>query len=348
MPHTLRLLAASLVILLSGLCRMVNAQETAWSHFEGRWAFELPDGNPAWLKLSESADGRVGSLLWSVGSARPVNNLKLVNGHLSFERRIRWQPYGKPTNAQVIRGPLTAGLQQGALMLTFRQSPEGQPQRLETVRLKGKKLPPLPPAPDLNTIRFGPPIELFDGQSLDGWQLTNPDKKNGWRAADGELINETPKTNFSAYGEYGNLATRRLFRDFRLSIEYNVPAGGNSGVYLRGMYEAQVVDRDSKMQGIAGPGAIFGRIAPARNAGRPGGEWNQYVLTLVNRHVTVELNGSVVISNQPLEGCTGGGLSADDTAPGPIFLQGDHTSVRYRRIRLEPVLRSATEPPTDP
>ncbi|MGK0186729.1 MAG: hypothetical protein ACI9R3_002512, partial [Verrucomicrobiales bacterium] len=178
----------------------------------------------------------------------------------------------------------------------------------------------------------------FNGTDLSGWKLSNPKKKNGWSVKDGVLVNETPKTDFGAYGDYGNLVTEATFSDFRLTIDYNVQAGGNSGVYLRGMYEAQVVDRDSKMQGIQGPGAVFGRIAPSENAGKPGGEWNRYVLTLVDRHLTVELNGKTVIDNQPIEGCTGGGLSADDTAPGPIFLQGDHTQVRYRNIRLERVL----------
>ena len=151
------------------------------------------------------------------------------------------------------------------------------------------------------------------------------------------MINETPKTDFGAYGAYGNLITEREFEDFRLTIEYNVQPGANSGIYLRGMYEAQVVDRDSKMQGINGPGAIFGRKSPTKNAGNPGGEWNKLVVTLVHRHVSIELNGDLVIDNQALVGCTGGGLSADVTQPGPLFLQGDHTSVRYRNIRLEPV-----------
>ena len=98
------------------------------------------------------------------------------------------------------------------------------------------------------------------------------------------------------------------------------------------MYEAQVVDRDSRMKGIQGPGAIFGRIAPAKNAGRPGGDWQRDELTLVDRHVTVVLNGETVIDNQPLPGCTSGALSADETRPGPIYLQGDHTRVSYRPI----------------
>lgn len=120
-------------------------------------------------------------------------------------------------------------------------------------------------------------------------------------------------------------------------IDWNAPKGGNSGIYLCGAYEVQVVDRDSPMQGVQGPGAIFGRIKPTMNNANPGGEWNTYRCLLVDRHITVELNGEVVIDNQPLEGCTGEGINADDTKPGPIFLQGDHTSIMYRNIILREV-----------
>jgi hypothetical protein len=153
------------------------------------------------------------------------------------------------------------------------------------------------------------------------------------------LVNETPKTDFSAYGDYANLMTERVFTDFQLHIEFKIESQRNSGIYLRGMYEAQVVDRDSRMQGISGIGAIFGRIAPSKNAGNPPGEWNAYDITLVDRHVTVVLNGETVIDNHPVEGPTGGALLSDVTQPGPIYLQGDHTSVRYRNIVLRPVVK---------
>ena len=86
-------------------------------------------------------------------------------------------------------------------------------------------------------------------------------------------------------------------------------------------------------------GAIFGSIAPSENAGRPGGEWQSYDLTLVDRHVTVVLNGVKVIDNQPLTEPTGGAVFTDPTRPGPIHLQGDHTNVRYRDIYLAPVIK---------
>ncbi len=127
-------------------------------------------------------------------------------------------------------------------------------------------------------------------------------------------------------------------RTFWLHIEFLVEKDRNSGIYLRGMYEAQVVDRYSRMQGIQGPGAIFGRIAPSTNAGRSGGQWQSYDLTLVDRHVTVVLNGTTVVDNQPIIGPTAGAIYTDPSAPGPIYLQGDHTAVKYRNIYLAPVV----------
>ena len=173
----------------------------------------------------------------------------------------------------------------------------------------------------------------------DGWTLTNPNQVNGWMAENGELTNKTEKLDFSPFSKFGNLRTVEQFEDFNLKIEFNVPAGGNSGIYLRGIYEVQVLDKDSRMQGIQGVGAVFARIKPTKNAGTDGGVWNEYDITLVDRHITVILNGTKVIDNQPVVGCTNGALHSDETVPGPIYLQGDHTAVRYRNIVLRPVIK---------
>ena len=319
--------------------------------FFSAWSFQLPDGNPAWLKVSRAQGVTEGSspvqasLLWSVGSARPVSGLQIANGTLTFQRKLSWKPGGGKITKKIV-GPFVGKLDSNdQLLLTVEQitlsdpSQEPSADSREVLQLRGDRIPPPPAAPDLSKIQFGDPIMLFNGRNLDGWKLSRPSKRNGWSVVDAVMVNQTPKRDFSAYGEFGNLVTEQHFTDFELSLEYNVEAGGNSGVYLRGMYEAQVVDRDSPMQGISGPGAIFGRIKPAMNAGNPGGEWNRYVLTLVDRHISVVLNGEKVIDNVLLEGCTGGGLSSNDTRPGPIFLQGDHTAVRYRNIALRPRIK---------
>ena len=306
--------------------------------FWGDWALEMPDGAAGWLTLS-AGDGKPEGELWTVGSPKTLAEVTLDGDTLRFVRKLRvGEPEfdGGPPTGPRVNCPHVATAKGDVIRITMRlPRNNGKP---ETVTFVGKRIPPLPAKPDLREVKFGEPIELFNGQDLTGWRLTNPKQLNGWKAIDGELVNATPKLDFQPYSRYGNLRTDREFTDFNLKLEFNVPKGGNSGVYLRGLYEAQVVDRDSRMQGIQGVGAIFGRIAPGAKAGKPGGEWQSYDVTLVNRHVTVILNGKKVIDNQPLVGCTNGALFADVTKPGPLYLQGDHTAVKYRNIVLRPVV----------
>ena len=86
-------------------------------------------------------------------------------------------------------------------------------------------------------------------------------------------------------------------------------------------------------------GAIYSRITPVVNAEKPADQWQSFNITLVDRHVTVELNDKVIIGNQPLLGCTGGAMWSDEFRPGPIYLQGDHTAVSYRNIVLTPIVK---------
>ncbi len=113
----------------------------------------------------------------------------------------------------------------------------------------------------------------------------------------------------------------------------------NSGIYLRGIYEVQVADTYGKRLDSHNMGGIYSRITPTVNAEKPAGEWQTYDITLVDRHVTVVLNGKTIIDNQPLLGCTGGALWSDEFRPGPIYLQGDHTGVCYRNMVLKPVAK---------
>ena len=117
------------------------------------------------------------------------------------------------------------------------------------------------------------------------------------------------------------------FGDFNLKLEYNVEKEGNSGIYLRGCYEIQVEDSFQKPLDSHNMGAVYSRIPPFVSAEKPAGEWQRIDITLVDRHVTVVLNGTKIIDNAPLLGCTGGSISAFDTGKGPLILQGDHTGV---------------------
>jgi len=311
----------------------------AGSSFWGNWALVMPDGSAGWLTLSES-DGKPQGELWTVGSPKLLSEVSLVGDTLQFQRKCRVgeSEYegGPPTGNRI--DCLHSATVNGDVIRLVMDRPLPK-LKIEKLTFTGKRIPPIPPRPDFTKVKFGEPIELFNGRDLDGWMLTNPKQINGWKAIDGVLVNTTPKLDFQPYSRYGNLRTKRKFMDFNLKIEFMVPPGGNSGIYLRGVYEAQVLDRDSKMQGIQGVGAIFGRVKPSENAGKLGNEWQSYDITLVDRHVTVILNGKKVIDNQPIPGCTNGALQADETIPGPLYLQGDHTAVSYRNIVLRPATR---------
>jgi hypothetical protein len=304
--------------------------------FIGQWSLTLPTQEAGWMDVQQGDEGLEVQILWGVGSARPMKLVTIENDQLRFELKARGT--GKDGKRQA-REMISAKVAGDRMLLHWERGDVAD----EVTRLEftGRRQPPMPKAPDLGNVRFGEPITLLNGVDLSGWKVSRDDKKNGWSVRDGVLCNDTPKTDFSAYGEYANLRTVQEFDDFELHIEYRLPAeqGGNSGIYLRGLYEVQVTHRDSRMQGINGPGAVFGRVTPTKNAGKAAGEWESYDLTLVDRHVSVVLNGQRVIDNQPVEGCTGGALISDVTRPGPIYLQGDHTSVQYRNIVLRPVLR---------
>jgi len=67
-------------------------------------------------------------------------------------------------------------------------------------------------------------------------------------------------------------------------------------------------------------------------------EWNTFDITMIGRSVTIVVNGKTVITEQAIPGITGGALDSDEGAPGPIFLQGDHTPVEYRNIVITPAV----------
>ena len=311
----------------------IHAEKSIPEDLIGDWTLYLSTKEPAWLKVEEINGDPVVHMRVHVQSAGPHKITGFEKGRLTFDMKIKREGVGGPV---VKTNTVSVGMKNGRLNGLI--AGDWEEKEYRRISFTGKKFPPMPPKPDLSKVRFGHPRALFNGMDLSGWELDNPAKKNGWSAEEGMLVNESPKTDFSSTGSLGNLQTVENFEDFWLHIEFLIEANRNSGVYLRGMYEAQVVDRDSRMQGLQGVGAIFSRIAPSVNAGKEPGEWQTYDLTLVDRHVTVVLNGVKVIDNQPVEGPTGGAINTDPTKAGPIHLQGDHTSVKYRNIYLAPVI----------
>lgn len=210
---------------------------------------------------------------------------------------------------------------------------------IDTTAITGTKLPPVPPAPDLANVKYGEPITLFNGKDLTGWKLINEKQTNGFKVVDGLLVNDPVQTEGAPHISYGNLRTEKEFEDFNLKVEVNIPAGSNSGVYLRGMYEIQVMDSYKRDLDPHNMGAVYSRIKPVTAAEKPAGEWQSMEMILCDRHITVILNGTKIIDNQPVYGPTGGAIISDVFAPGPIYLQGDHGKVAYRNIVLTPIVK---------
>ena len=209
------------------------------------------------------------------------------------------------------------------------------------IRAKGvaKRIPPLPPAPDLGKLTFGEPIDLL-ADGLDGWESMG-DRKSHWTFKDGVLEN--------CGGGGANIRTKRGdFTDFRLSYDVRADKGCNSGIYLRGLYEIQTIDSYGKEPDSHNMGAVYGRVTPSVTADRPAGEWQHVDVTLCDRHATVVLNGVKIIDNAPLRGITGGALSPDQFAPGPIMIQGSHNGGAYRKMVLTPIVSAEAAAPEPP
>lgn len=190
-------------------------------------------------------------------------------------------------------------------------------------------------------------VVLFNGRDLSGW--TGPGgRKPEWKVVDGYM---------EVVPGAGNIRTRSEFGDFQLHIEFMVPYmpenegqhRGNSGVYLQGSYEVQVLDSYGLASQTDDCGGIYDVSGPMVNACRPPGEWQTYdilfyaprfdddgKLTVAGR-ITVLQNGVWIQNNTRITDSTSGGIDRPLNGPGPLMLQDHACPVRYRNIWLRPL-----------
>ena len=171
---------------------------------------------------------------------------------------------------------------------------------------------------------------LFNGKDLTGWKLRNPNGHASWSVKNGILLNDPGK-------EHGtDLVTVEKFKDFTIRCEYVIPKGANSGLYLRGRHEIQIVDDHEKGQPAkGGNGAIYNQTSVSQFASKKAGEWQTVEATIKGNRISVILNGVKVHDQVESSRPTGGELDGDVNAPGPIMLQGDHGAVSFRNIRIK-------------
>jgi hypothetical protein len=216
---------------------------------------------------------------------------------------------------------------------------------------------PRPPVVTPGAFVSEPPpsdaIVLMDGRSLDKWRSADTTGPARWKIAGG-YVEVAPGT--------GGIATRDSFGDMQLHVEWRAPLPvkgegqerGNSGVFLMGTYEVQVLDsyhNDTYADGQAG--SIFGQFPPLVNPARPPGQWNSYDIVFhrprfdatgkvtAPARATVFFNGVLVQDDQVILGpTTYARRTAYSAHPDrlPIELQDHEFPVRYRNIwarRLE-------------
>jgi hypothetical protein len=312
-----------------------KAQDTK-KDFYGMWTIDIDGGSVGWLNVNEDKGFLDAELLWQGGSVLPVADVYFVDDKTLVVTRTREM---KKSEDRTLLSTQTYTFERKGDKLTGTSiEPNRDGMGVSTLKFKGWKLPPVPAAPDLSKVKYGTPIQLFNGKDLTGWKLINSKQANGFKVIDGNLVND-PVNPEGQRVNFGNLRTENEFEDFKLTLEVNVPEHSNSGVYLRGMYEIQVVDSYGSKLDSHNMGGLYSRVKPTVSAEKRGGEWQMLEMILCDRHVTVILNGTKIIDNQPAYGPTGGAMQADVFKAGPIYLQGDHGKVSYRNIVLTPIIK---------
>lgn len=209
-------------------------------------------------------------------------------------------------------------------------------------------------------------VQPFNGSDLKGWKFKGDEKKSRWVVGRARMDDKNPSKlavmplNPAADGgpavrelinaEHGvDLYTEAKFGDCTVELEFMVPKGSNSGIYLMGVYEVQILDSYGKEKvGPGDLGGLYTTAAPKVNAAKKPGEWQKFVIEFQAprfaegkksanaKFLKVTLNGQVIHENVEMKGATPGGLSGTESATGPLLFQGDHGPVAFRNIKITP------------
>lgn len=298
-------------VMASGAVSMV--QSVPGEGLIGRWDITVEENGkpaPSWLEVKLSGTRTlVGSFVGTSGSARPVSEVHFTDGKFRFTIPPQWE---SGDGDFIIEGEISDGGIKGTIVTS-----EGKKHSFKGVKAPYLKRTAAP--------EWASPIELFNGKDLSGW---TPQGKNQWKVVNGVLTSEKSGAN---------LISDQKFTDFKLHVEFRYQKGSNSGIYLRGRHEVQIEDspKDAHPSSVLFSG-VYGFLAPSEINALGPNEWQTFDITLVGRMVTIVVNGKTVISNQEIPGITGGALDSNEGEPGPIYIQGDHGPIEYRKIVITP------------
>ncbi len=288
------------------------------------------------LEVADANGALSGMFLNRSGSPAPLAYVRVENGELVFQslNATTSQPTGPVYRAKLQNGQLI-----GQHMITVGggrgrandpAAPPPPPPTERAVSWVGTR-PAVFPASDANGRHtYGAPVALFDGKSLDAFGVQIANRPLGWTIADGIATNQAGANN---------LVSKEKFTNFKVEAEYKLTEKSNSGIYLRGRYELQLLDdfTDTTTKDVLRHMAIYGRKPTDVKASKPSGEWQTMEAIVVGNRVTVTLNGQRVHNNAVLTGITGGALDNKELEPGPLMVQGDHTGVAFKKIVVTPI-----------
>lgn len=210
------------------------------------------------------------------------------------------------------------------------------------------------------------PVVLFNGKDLAGWKFKGAEAKSKWVVDRCMMDEKNPAkltvTPIAPDGDGGpaarelinasggvDLYTEQKFGDGTIELEFMVPKGSNSGIYVMGEYEVQILDSFGKEKvGPGDLGGLYGASAPKVNASKKPGEWQKFIIeyqapryegdkkTSNIKFIKITLNDQVIHENVELKGPTPSGVTGKEAATGPVMFQGDHGPVAFRNIKFIP------------
>jgi hypothetical protein len=191
-------------------------------------------------------------------------------------------------------------------------------------------------------------VILFDGKSLAAWTKKDGKSPIAWTLVDGAM---------EGVKGHGDIITKEQFGgSFTLHVEFRVPyepknsgqGRGNSGVYVQGRYEVQVLDSYGLKSGKNDCAAIYDLVPPKVNACKAPTVWQSYDIEFTSPKfvdgkkvepaiISVVHNGVLVHDKVKIDSDnTRAGMGGDPSKPGPILLQDHGHPVQYRNIWLLP------------
>ena len=202
----------------------------------------------------------------------------------------------------------------------------------------------------------------FNGKNLDGWKLKGDNKqKSKWTVGKARIGQDNPRNLVALDATAGegelinaqqggvDIYTEHQWGDCTIEVELMVPQRSNSGIYVAGEYEIQVLDSYGKERvGPGDIGGLYGAAAPKKNAAKKPGEWQKFVIEfqapkfegdkkVANaKFVKVTLNDEVIHENVEMKGVTPTGVTGKEAPKGPLMFQGDHGPVAFRNIKVTP------------